>query len=186
MDGIDLISAAQAVPTALVILITSLMGILPPAFGLLAAMLLGVLLGFVPFNIPPARIFLGDSGSLPLGFLLGIMLYALAVSSTFSGALLLALYYLIDGITTILKRFRRGEKIWQAHREHAYQRAVHLHGWSVGQVSGAVFLLNLLFSTTALTLGFAGTPLIKNISLLVGIFCVIILLRRFEQSVSPM
>ena len=181
MDGIDLISAAQAVPTTLVIFIASFMDIIPPALGLLAAMLLGVLLGFVPFNIPPARIFLGDSGSLPLGFFLGVMLYALAVSITFSGALLLALYYLTDSITTLVKRFRRGEKIWQAHREHGYQRAVHLHGWPVGRVSGAIFALNFLFSAVALYIGFFSTPFQAGISLLLGTFCVFILLRCFGQ-----
>src|SRR5437773_2506 len=85
--------------------------------------------GFLVFNVPPARIFMGDVGSVPLGLLAG----ALAVRATQAGAsvwvpLLVFSPFVVDATIVFLRRLIRGEKVWQAHREHDYQRLV-LAGW---------------------------------------------------------
>jgi UDP-N-acetylmuramyl pentapeptide phosphotransferase/UDP-N-acetylglucosamine-1-phosphate transferase len=184
MDGIDLMSAAQTVPTAWAVMIASFLGMVPPVFGLVAALLLGVILGFIPFNTPPARLFLGDSGSLPIGFFLGVLLYALAYSSTFSGALLLALYYLADGLSTFFWRLKKKEKVWQAHREHSYQRAIHIYGWPVHYVSGSVFVLNSLLALCAIYIG-AKMPssLLTGLLVTFSIVCTFGLIKRFGKPV---
>jgi len=86
---------------------------------------------FLLVNFPPARMFMGDVGSIPLGFLaaaLGVLgwhdetwplWFPLAVFSPF----------VVDASVTLVRRAMRGERLWQAHRSHYYQRLV-LMGWS--------------------------------------------------------
>ena len=81
---------------------------------------------FLLFNFHPARIFMGDAGAIPLGFLAA----ALGVTGWTNGLWSLWLPILVfspfiaDASVTLVKRTLRGEKIWQAHREHYYQRIV--------------------------------------------------------------
>jgi len=123
MDGIDGITAVETIAVGLG---AGLSALLLGAPGLLAA--LGLVTaagaaGFLPQNWHPARIFLGDVGSVPLGYLLGFILLWLALAGAPAAALALPLYYLADATLTLLKRLGRGERVWQAHREHWYQRA---------------------------------------------------------------
>ena len=135
MDGIDGIAGVETaclgVGAAAVALIAGLE--LHP-FGLTIA---AAGLGFLWWNRPPARIFLGDVGSVPLGFLLGWLLLSLAASGQWAAALILPLYYLADATITLLVRAFSGEKVWLAHHQHFYQRAVG-RGLSPAAVSGAV------------------------------------------------
>jgi len=89
-----------------------------------AAVVGGAAAGFLLWNWHPAKIFLGDSGSVPLGYLLGWLLLRLAGEGLWAPALILPAYYLADATITLIRRGLRGEKVWQAHREHFYQRAL--------------------------------------------------------------
>ena len=86
--------------------------------------------GFLWFNFPPARIFMGDSGSTTLGFLVA----AFAVWGSRRGIapvwLTLVIFspFVVDATVTLLRRALRGEPVWRAHRSHYYQRLVQL-GW---------------------------------------------------------
>ena len=80
--------------------------------------------GFLVWNWAPARIFLGDVGSVPLGYLLGFLLLATASRGHWKIALILPLYFLADATITLLRRLLRGERVWLPHREHFYQQAV--------------------------------------------------------------
>ncbi len=86
--------------------------------------------GFLAYNFPPARIFMGDVGSSTLGFLAA----ALALWGAHDGvfpiwtALLVFSPFVADATVTLLVRLVRGERIWQAHKAHYYQRLVQL-GW---------------------------------------------------------
>ena len=110
---------------------------------LVALALLGAMLGFAPFNRPVARLFLGDVGSLPIGLLLGWLLVLLAGDGHLAAALLLPLYYLADATITLGRRWPEGERVWQAHRTHFYQRATD-RGFSVQQIVARVFVVNLV------------------------------------------
>lgn len=82
--------------------------------------------GFLLFNIHPARIFLGDAGSIPLGFFAGAFGYwgwSRGVWPGWFPALVFA-PFIADASVTLLKRVARGDRFWQAHREHYYQRMV--------------------------------------------------------------
>ncbi|MFW5680407.1 MAG: glycosyl transferase [Pseudomonadota bacterium] len=123
MDGLDWLTVTQMVPLTLAVTGFGLLGIVEPWVTWLAAALAGGLLGFAPFNRPVARLFLGDVGSLPIGLLAAVLLLALARAGEPVAALLLPLYYLIDATWTLLRRIRRGERFWEAHRSHFYQQA---------------------------------------------------------------
>ncbi|MEZ5668049.1 MAG: glycosyltransferase family 4 protein [Alphaproteobacteria bacterium] len=123
MDGIDGISGVETlsigIGTALTAWVFGPVGSEPLEGLILAA----AALGWLAWNWHPARLFLGDVGSVPLGFLLGWMLVRLAADGAWVAALVLPAYYLTDATLTLARRTLRGEKPWQAHREHAYQRA---------------------------------------------------------------
>jgi UDP-N-acetylmuramyl pentapeptide phosphotransferase/UDP-N-acetylglucosamine-1-phosphate transferase len=144
LDGVDMITVAQTVPMTLGAAILTGLGHLPIYAGVLALALLGGMAGFSPFNKHKAKLFLGDAGSLPIGLCLAYLLILVAGANMIA-ALLFALYTLSDSMVTLCKRAWRGEPIFSAHRSHYYQRATS-GGYSVPEVSGAVFLLGLLLA----------------------------------------
>ena len=150
MDGLDWMTVAEVVPITATITMLGLTGEVPHSATALAAALCGAMIGFAPFNRPVAKIFLGDVGSLPIGLLLGWCLLQLAGHQHVAAALLLPLYYLADATITLLRRMMRGEPFWIAHRSHFYQRATD-NGFTVRQVVGEVFALNLFLAALALT-----------------------------------
>ena len=139
---------------------------LPDTVGLLALALLGATLGFAVFNKHPARIFLGDAGSLPIGLILAFMLIVVAHASL-AAALLLALYTLADPTMTLFRRMAAKEPILSAHRTHFYQRGV-TAGLSVPQVTTRIFLLCLLARRARRRHG-AGRIRLPSISLCLGL-----------------
>lgn len=111
-------------------------------FAVVCACVAAAALAFLRFNFHPASIFMGDVGSIPMGFLAG----ALGVLGVQSGlwpwwfpAVIFA-PFIVDASVTLLRRALRGEKIWQAHRSHYYQRLV-LMGWSHRRTALAEYAL---------------------------------------------
>lgn len=100
-------------------------------FALLAWVIAAAAAGFLLFNFPPARVFMGDAGSIPLGYLAAAL--GLAGWSTglwpIAFPVLVFSPFIVDASLTLLRRLSRGEKVWQAHRSHYYQRLVRM-GWS--------------------------------------------------------
>lgn len=140
MDGIDGIAGVETMAIGLgVSMIAGLAGWTLP--GLWGIALAAAALGFLAWNWHPAKVFLGDVGSVPLGVLGGWLLIQLAIAGAWAAALILPGYFLADATLTLLRRAVRGEKIWQAHREHFYQRAVRA-GLRHDQVSGRIALVN--------------------------------------------
>ncbi len=148
MDGIDGIAGTETAcvggGVALAGAVAGADGALP-FYGLTAA---AAALGFLWWNWQPARIFLGDVGSVPLGFLLGWLLLSLAARGHWAAALILPLYYLADATLTLMRRALRGERVWRAHREHYYQRAVQ-RGLSHAAVVRAVLAANVVLAALA-------------------------------------
>jgi len=141
MDGIDGISGVEGGTIALGLLLLAATGALPPPLAAVSLALLGALLGFLAWNWHPAAIFLGDSGSVPLGYLLGWLLLQAVAAGLWPVALILPLYYWADATLTLLRRAARREKFWQAHRQHFYQRGT--AGGSHAPVALAILLANL-------------------------------------------
>lgn len=95
-----------------------------------SAAICGAALGFLTCNWSPARVFLGDAGSIPTGFLAAGVGLAGAARGYWPlwAPLGLFLPFVVDATVTLVIRAARGRRIWQAHREHAYQRLI-LAGW---------------------------------------------------------
>jgi len=110
-------------------------------------------LGFLLFNFNPAKIFMGDAGSIPLGFLA----VAIGVWGVQKGdwlvwfPLLVFSPFIVDASVTLMKRYWRGAKITEAHREHYYQRAVQL---GAGHRNVALFEYGLMCVSGGLALLF--------------------------------
>lgn len=123
MDGIDGITGVETVGIAGGI---ALLCLLSPGLGAPGPVLVvaAAAIGFLIWNWPPARLFMGDVGSVPLGYCLGWFLLLLASQGAWAAALILPAYYLADAGLTLARRAARLEKIWRAHNEHFYQRAV--------------------------------------------------------------
>lgn len=125
MDGIDGITGAE---TAAIGLGLFLLALQAPGQdlgdGVPALLLAAAALGFLVWNRPPARLFLGDVGSVPLGFLAGWLLLDAAARGALAPAIILPLYYCADASLTLIRRLARHERVWEGHRQHWYQRAV--------------------------------------------------------------
>ncbi|OHD02328.1 MAG: hypothetical protein A2885_10385 [Sphingopyxis sp. RIFCSPHIGHO2_01_FULL_65_24] len=140
MDGIDGIVALQMLG-----FVAGTLLILPPTVLTLPMLLLGAaVLGFFLFNRPPAKLFMGDSGSAPLGLIVAAVTLAVAASNWRFGLALLVLQgvFLCDSAVTLLRRFLRRQNVTHAHSEHAYQHAK--RRWGHARVSYGLFALTLL------------------------------------------
>jgi UDP-N-acetylmuramyl pentapeptide phosphotransferase/UDP-N-acetylglucosamine-1-phosphate transferase len=148
MDGIDWMTVVEIVPIMAGLVALGCLGAFAPSGIAVALALGGAMLGFAYFNRPTARLFLGDVGSLPIGLITGWLLVLLAGEGHLAAALLLPLYYLADATLTLIRRLARGEKVWQAHRTHYYQRATD-RGFTVTQIVARVFVVNLALAALA-------------------------------------
>jgi len=162
MDGIDGIAGVEAASIGVGIALVSVAAGLSDVFGTFGLAIAAASLGFLIWNWHPAKIFLGDIGSVPLGFMLGGLLLWLAANGQWAAALILPLYYLADSTITLLKRFVRGEKVWQAHRQHFYQQAL-ANGLSHDHIVRHVLFVDLVLIALAVAAarGWVGAALIS-------------------------
>lgn len=145
MDGIDGIAGVEAITVAggaaLLLWLTSDAGMAP-----LLVLLAAAVSGFLIWNWPPAKIFMGDVGSAYLGFVLAV--FGLAASADGSLSLwvwlILLAAFITDATATLLRRLLRGERWYQAHRSHAYQHAARSLG-SHRSVTLAIGAINVLW-----------------------------------------
>lgn len=106
--------------------------------------------GFLVWNARPRPlVFLGDSGSVTFGYLAGVLMIDLAARGYWAAALILPSYFFADAFITLGQRAWRGERLWQAHRTHAYQRAAAAVGSHL-QVVGVVLIANVVLLGLAL------------------------------------
>ena len=147
MDGIDGIAGIEAItvagPAA-----AMLWGLGAFGWALVAALLTAASLGFLAWNWPPAKIFMGDAGSGFIGFMLAalaILTWADVGLSLWTWLILLGVF-IVDATITLLRRILHGEKFYEAHRSHAYQHASRYYDRHL-PVTLAVVLINLLWLT---------------------------------------
>ncbi len=122
-----------------------------PGLMLASLVVAGAAVGYLPWNWPPARCFMGDAGSVPLGWLLGGLCLVGVVQGSVSwpAALLVLAVFHVDAGLTLLRRVWRGERWYTAHRTHVYQKLM-AQGWDHGQVLLAYAALNLFIVAPAL------------------------------------
>jgi len=108
-------------------------------------------LAFLLYNFHPARIFMGDAGSIPLGFMaaaLGLLGWQRGLWPLWYPALVFS-PFIVDASITLAKRVLRGERFWEAHRSHYYQRLVQM-GWGHRRTALAEYALMLICGFAAL------------------------------------
>jgi UDP-GlcNAc:undecaprenyl-phosphate GlcNAc-1-phosphate transferase len=107
--------------------------------------------GFLTVNFPPARVFMGDAGSIPLGFLAGAFGLEGIVSHGWPWWFPVVVFspFIADASITLLRRLLRGVQVWRAHREHAYQRLV-LQGWSKRELAVRSYMAMALTAVAAM------------------------------------
>lgn len=143
MDGIDGIAGGEAVVVGVGGGLLLMMAGAPDLAGI-SFLIAAASFGFLLWNWSPARVFMGDVGSGVLGYLFA----ALAATSENRGAVpvlvwvLLLGVFLVDATVTLIRRARDGEPVFNAHRKHAYQRAVQA-GWTHARVSAVVMALGV-------------------------------------------
>ena len=176
MDGIDGISGVETVSLGGGLALVAWLAGFAAAYVALPALFAAAALGFLAWNWQPARIFLGDVGSVPLGFLLGWLLLITAAQGQWLAAAILPLYYLADATITLARRLVRGETVWRAHRGHFYQQAVR-GGESHAEVATKVLVCNgvLVGLAVAATAGFLGP------AALAAVIAVAVLLWHFRR-----
>jgi UDP-N-acetylmuramyl pentapeptide phosphotransferase/UDP-N-acetylglucosamine-1-phosphate transferase len=180
MDGIDWMMVAEVVPVTAGVALVGALGALPPEGLVVALALNGAMLGFAPFNRPVARLFLGDMGSLPTGLLIGWLLLLVAGSGHVAAALLLPLYFVADTTVTLLRRLRAGERVWEAHRTHFYQRAGD-GGLRNIEIVGRVFAVNCGLVTLAAMSVLIASPAAGIAAFVLGAALVAWLLLSFAK-----
>lgn len=137
----------------------------------LCATIASASLAFLLFNFHPARIFMGDSGSIPLGFLsaaLGLWGWEYGVWSGWFPILVFS-PFIIDASITLLKRIFQRERFWQAHKSHYYQRLVQM-GWGHKKTAIFEYVLMLLVSLTAILAMQVSAPWVM---IILGFWCVV-------------
>lgn len=184
MDGIDGLAggygAVCAVTLGLWFVIVGAGGLSLFAYAVMAACL-----GFLVWNWAPAKIFLGDTGSM----LLGGTLAALAIMGQreldmpLSAFGLLYAVFIGDTVYTLFRRLRRGEQVWRAHREHLYQRAVQT-GLAHSTVTGAVMGVSAIMCILASLEMSRTEPRVLWLALCLLLLWLVMMLVRYRERIG--
>jgi UDP-GlcNAc:undecaprenyl-phosphate GlcNAc-1-phosphate transferase len=130
-------------------------------------------LGFLPLNLPRAKVFMGDCGSLLVGFLLAYGLIELAARSVglFASGLIILAIPLFDLGTGILRRWLTKRSIFSGDREHFYDR---LRGTGIGdtKVLGGILLAAVLFGLLGILLSFCSLSMVILTAITLGAFLI--------------
>ncbi len=199
MDGADGIAGGMTVfgfgCYAVLALVANVPGLSPGAvagmnvqdaamIAIVSTAIAGAGLGFLAFNFPPTKVFMGDAGSIPLGFLaavFGIHGVLVGLWAWFIPVLIFS-PFIVDATVTLLKRLWQRKIIWHAHREHYYQRLI-LSGLSHRQTALAYYLLMGATSLTAFAAKVIGEamPLVRDVILLTWVLIYVLLLIALER-----
>jgi Fuc2NAc and GlcNAc transferase len=144
MDGSNGMAAMQGIFVGILLAVLFYLAGDAPA-SLLAASLAAASLGFLPWNLGQARVFMGDVGSISMGFLVAGLLFFGVIRGDFpvSVAWLVTLVFVCDSSLTLMTRVIRREQWYTPHKQHIYQRLI-ANGWSHARVMWLYQLINLL------------------------------------------
>ncbi len=171
IDGLDGLAAGVGLVATVPLLVVAVLNG-QPAGAVLAAALAGALLGFLRYNFTPARIFLGDSGSLLIGFLLA----SLAAMGNRKGSAIIALSVpiltlalpLFDVALAIFRRAARGRRIFRADHDHIHHRLLRL-GLTPLRAVLSLYLVSVLSASLALVVATGPSQTLWAVFLLVGL-----------------
>jgi UDP-GlcNAc:undecaprenyl-phosphate GlcNAc-1-phosphate transferase len=181
IDGVD--GLAGGICLMLMVLL-SYVNLQSGSSGLIAIGMAGALLGFLRFNFPPARIYLGDGGAYFLGFMIGAMTIVASQKGTILAALAAPLFVLalpiIDTSLAILRRGLRGLPLFRPDRSHLHHRLLNL-GYSRRKVVVGVYVFTAVFLLLAfMAIYWRG----QYFALFMGIGALVIILTASQFSFS--
>ncbi len=150
LDGLDGLSTGiSSIAALMIFFIASGARWHQPDVALVSLVFAGACLGFLIFNFHPAKIFLGEGGSLFLGFMLGIL--SVIAGGKIATALLVMAVPVLDLIRVVVMRLRKGKKIWQGDREHLHFQLVDL-GFGQKKIVLIFYFIAFVFGITTLFL----------------------------------
>ena len=149
MDGADGLAGGMAVIGFGAFALAALRGG-DPAMAHASLALGAAAAGFLAYNFPPARVFMGDAGSVPLGFLAGALGWLGAVRDLWPWWFPVLVFspFVVDATVTLARRVAKREPFLRAHRDHCYQRLV-LGGWSHRRLAAAAWSLMAVVAASA-------------------------------------
>jgi Fuc2NAc and GlcNAc transferase len=170
MDGIDGLAGAQAVITGIGVALVAW----DPLAAVIGASVAGAAAGFLPFNWAPARIFMGDTGSMALGYTFASLPLLAPLDSRPEAVfwMVLSLWlFVADAAGTVVARVLRGDAWHAPHRDHAYQRLVRA-GRSHAAVAASIALASAALTAAAVVAwpGLGGRAGWAVLALAVGLF----------------
>ena len=186
MDGIDGLASIEAITVCLGGALLYLLGFETYGYWSAPILLTIAVAGFLFWNFPPARIFMGDAGSGFLGIILGLLSIQAAwiAPQFFWSWLVLLSVFIVDATWTLARRFISGEKVYEAHRSHAYQNASR-HFGSHKKVSLVIGVINVFWLTPlALLVGLAKLNALLGVVL--AYLPLILLAVRFSAGASEL
>ncbi|MEI6146392.1 MAG: glycosyltransferase family 4 protein [Methylococcales bacterium] len=180
MDGIDGIASIEAITVSLGAALLYAMQTGANTLWVTPVLLAMTVVGFLVWNFPPAKIFMGDAGSGFLGIVLGLLsIQAAWVNPLFLWSwLILLAVFITDATWTLFRRLLRGDKVYQAHCSHAYQYAARFYG-SHKKVSLAVAIINFVW-LLPLALGVALNQLNAGFALILAYLPLVVLVIIFR------
>lgn len=173
IDGLDGLAGGVSVIAAICLGVVSIMGGNMPA-GIMAVCIAGAGIGFLKYNTNPATIFMGDAGSLLLGYLLSVvsMLGVFNSTHTFSSAIpiIVLAIPILDTTFAIVRRLRRGQPIFSADKDHFHHQLLK-SGYTVKQSVGVIYVISLALSLVGFGVGLGSTPTGVWVIVIVTVVC---------------
>lgn len=181
VDGVDGLASGQAIIASVTIFLLSVsVAINQPATAMLAIIVAGASLGFLVWNFPPAKIFMGDSGSMFLGFILGVL--ALISGGKVATIMLVLGFPILDGLIVTFGRLMRGKNpLTTPDKTHLHHRFLNA-GFSVRQAILALYLISAAFGYIALSASAEGKA-VGFAVLVVSLVVVMTWLKTKEQKI---
>jgi UDP-GlcNAc:undecaprenyl-phosphate GlcNAc-1-phosphate transferase len=189
VNAFNLIDGADGLASSIGAIVCTTLGVITatrgdPAAALACFALAGALLGFLRYNAPPARVYLGDTGSM----LIGLIVAAVAIESSIKQQAAVALSVpvalcaipILDAAAALVRRVTTGQSVFTPDRGHLHH-ALLLRGWSVGKTVAFISGLAALTSAAALASYFTGNDLYA-LSVTGGVFVTLAAARVFGHT----
>ena len=185
MDGIDGIAGVQCVIIG--IGVGSCLYLSQETYKfqqIIAGFFAGSGLAFLLWNWHPAKVFLGDAGSIPLGFINAILMLLLCKNGLWYVVIIINNYYFADSTITLFRRIKMKQKPWQAHKDHFYQKAVQ-NGKSHANVSKDIAIHGIFLIALASFTTMTESLIIIILSIIISSLSTVYLLYYLNKKPTP-
>ncbi len=185
IDGLDGLACGVSVISSMTMLAVALL-VSEPSVAVILAALMGACIGFIPFNFNPAKIFMGDTGALLLGYVLATVsimgMFKFYAVMTFLVPLLALALPLLDTLFAIIRRLIHGQNPMTPDRSHLHHRLID-HGLSQKQAVAVLYSISAMLGLTAVVLCTGGKlrMLLLGVDLLIAIAVGIFVYRTLEH-----